>query len=645
MKNVGLFLRDVWHLSRPYFRSEEKWSAWVLLLSIIALNLAMVGMNVVLNFWNRQFYNALQAHDFTAFMQLLFTWRDAPGGLPMPGFTEVVAVYILVFVYATYLNQWLQIRWRRWLTGRFLDEWLADRAYYRISLTTDAQAIGTDNPDQRIAEDLRDFVNVTLSLGVDFLSNLVSIASFVGILWSLSGDLTLWGVTIPGYMVWVALVYAVVGTWLTHLVGRPLIPLRFRQQRVEADFRYSLVRLRENTEGVALYGGEKEEQGTLVDRFHNVITNWWAIMIQTKRLNALVSGYGQIAVIFPFVVAAPRYFSGKLELGGLTQTAGAFGQVQGSLSWFVNAYATLAQWSAIVERLTTFHRAIVLARAAAGHEAARAGVAAGGAAGDAAGRAAAAAQVVATQVVTPHAEAAEAALSEAAATRVAMGGPRLVTATDGTVRLEDLTLELPHGEKLLEHASLALRPGTSVVVTGRSGTGKSTLFRALAGIWPFGRGTVARPAAEHCLFLPQRPYIPLGTLLHVVAYPLDPAAVPREAVAAALADVGLGALAGHLDDDGNWPQVLSGGEQQRLALARALLVKPDWLFLDEATASLDPEAEAELYHVLKARLPATTIVSIAHRPAVAAFHDQRYVLEREAGRPGRLLAQAAAPAE
>ena len=590
MKKIGFFLRDVWHLARPYFSSEEKWSAWLLLLSIIALNLAMVGMNVVLNFWNRQFYNALQAHNFTAFMQLLFTWRRIPGGLPMPGFTEVVAVYILVFVYATYLNQWLQIRWRRWLTGQFLDEWLADRAYYRISLTTDEQAIGTDNPDQRISDDLRDFVDMTLSLGVDFLSNLVSIASFVGILWSLSGELTLWGVTIPGYMVWVALVYAVVGTWLTHLVGRPLIPLRFRQQRVEADFRYALVRLRENTEGVALYGGEAEEKGNLVDRFGNVITNWWAIMLRTKKLNALVSGYGQVAVIFPFVVAAPRYFSGQIELGGLTQTAGAFGQVQSSLSWFVSAYGTLAQWRAVVERLTTFHRAIVLARAAA-------------------------------------------------------EGPAVATAGDGAVRLEDLTLALPRGAALIEHANLVFPPGESVVVTGRSGSGKSTLFRALAGIWPFGGGLVVRPPAERCLFLPQRPYIPLGTLRHVVAYPLAPEAVGRERVAAALADVGLGGLVDHLDQDRNWPQVLSGGEQQRLAVARALLVKPDWLFLDEATASLDPEAEASLYRLLKTQLPGTTIVSIAHRPAVAALHDRRLVVERAEGRPGRIVAAADLPAE
>ena len=592
MKSAGSFLKDVWRLSRPYFRSEEKWSAWVLLLSIIALNLSMVGLSVVLNFWNRQFYNSLQAKDWQTFLDLLFTYkRVKSGGIYgiMPGFCEVVTVYIVVFVYATYLNQWLQIRWRRWLTRRFLDEWLADRAYYRISLTTDARAVGTDNPDQRIAEDIRDFVATTLSLSVDFLSNIVTFVSFVGILWGLSGEITLWGVTIPGYMVFVALIYAVIGTWLTHLVGRPLIALRFQQQRVEADFRYALVRLRENMEGVALYGGEHEEKDELVDRFYRVITNWWGIMIRTKKLNALVSGYSQIAVIFPIVVAAPRYFSGQIELGGLTQTAGAFGRVQDALSWFVNAYGTLAQWRAIVERLTTFHRAIVLARAASGQ------------------------------------------------------GLVLDPAQDDAVRLTDLTLSLPNGLKILEDADLRFEPGESVVVTGRTGSGKSTLFRAVAGIWPFAQGRVHRPV-QNVLFLPQRPYIPLGTLRHVITYPKAPDAYPPAEVTQALTDAGLPGLVPLLDEDRNWPQVLSGGEQQRVALARALLAKPEWLFLDEATASLDPESEANLYETLKQRLPNATIVSIAHRPSVAAFHDRRLVLRREGDRPGRLVSEPVAAA-
>jgi putative ATP-binding cassette transporter len=582
------FVRDAWRLSRPYYRSEEKWSAWGLLASILALRLLLVGMTVVLSFWNREFFNSLQDKNWAAFFELLFVYRQTPSGL-MPGFCEIAAVYILVAVYFTYLSQWLQIRWRRWLTVRFLDEWLADRAYYRISLTTDRAAIGTDNPDQRIAEDIRDFVDNTLGLGISLLANVVTLVSFLGILWSLSGTVTLFGVSIPGYMVWVALAYAIIGTWLTHLVGRPLATLRFRQQRVEADFRYSLVRVRENMEGIALYSGEAEEKGLLGHRFSSVIGNWWAIMQRTKMLNALTAGYEQVAVIFPFIVAAPRYFSGAIPLGGLTQTAGAFGRVQDALSWFITRYPDLAQWHAIVERLTTFHRAVIAARAAFGT------------------------------------------------------GIAVADATDGLVQIRDLRLELPNGAKLLEDADLDLKAGQSVVVTGRSGSGKSTLFRAIAGIWPFGQGRVLRPV-ERCLFLPQRPYIPLGSLRHVISYPHPPATYSREELEGALADAGLPQLAARLDDDENWAQQLSGGEQQRVALARALLAKPDWLFLDEATASLDPEAEAELYRTLKSRLPGTTLVSIAHRPSVAAFHDRRLTLRREEGKPGDLMPGELAPA-
>jgi vitamin B12/bleomycin/antimicrobial peptide transport system ATP-binding/permease protein len=588
MRGIGPFLKDAWRLARPYYVSEQKWSAWGLLLVVVSLNLLMVGMGVVFSFWNRVMFNTLQSKDWEAFVQLLFLYRHTEFGL-MPGFCEFAVLYVAVGVYRVYLTQWLEIRWRGWLTTRFLDEWLADRAYYRISLTTDRAAIGTDNPDQRIAEDLRDYVANTLSLGLDLLSNVVSLLSYLGILWGLSGALTVFGISVPGYMVWVALIYSAVGTWLTHLVGRKLVPLRFRQQRVEADFRYALVRLRENMEGVALYNGEHEEKFNLIARFTNVIGNWWAIMRRTKLLNSLVVGYSQVAVIFPLVVAAPRYFSGALELGGLMQTADAFGQVQGAMSWVINSYATLAQWRAIVERLTTFHRAIVLARAAA-HEG-----------------------------------------------LITTVGPA------DAVALHDVTVELPNGARLLQNVDLTLHRDTSVVVAGSSGSGKSTLFRAIAGIWPFGSGQVQRPA-ERVLFLPQRAYIPLGSLRHVVCYPSPPSTHTQEDIAQALVDAGLPQLVDQLDADEAWAQRLSGGEQQRVALARALLAKPDWLFLDEATASLDPEAEAHLYRTLKERLPDTTIVSIAHRPSVAAFHDQRLVLEREQGHVGRLVPQAIAAA-
>ncbi|HET6307552.1 MAG TPA: SbmA/BacA-like family transporter, partial [Rhodopila sp.] len=426
MRGIGPFLKDAWRLARPYFMtSEERWSARGLLLAIIAMNLSLVALSVVLSFWRREFYNALQDKNWLAFLELLFLYRSTPSGL-LPGFCEVAAVNIVVSVYSVYLNQLLQIRWRHWMTRQFLGEWLADRAYYHISLTVDRAAIGTDNPDQRVAEDLRDFTDNTLSLGLGLLSNVVSLFSFVGILWGLSGAIEAFGVPIPGYMVWVALAYAAVGTWLTHLVGRPLAMLSFKQQRVEADFRYALVRIRENMENIALYRGEQEETVTLRDRFAAVIANWRQIMTRTKLLNTLTVGYDQVAVIFPIVVAAPRYFAGTIQLGGLMQTVGAFGQVQSALSWFVGAYSQLATWRAIVERLATFDRAIVKARAEAD------------------------------------------------------GGFEPSVSADGNVRLSDVTMSLPDGTKLLDGADLVLTRGHSVVMTGRSGAGKTTLFRVLS---------------------------------------------------------------------------------------------------------------------------------------------------------------------
>ncbi len=581
MIKLGPFLKDVWLIARPYFHSEEKWSARLLLGVIILLNLSLVGMDVVLNFWNGAFYDSLQNKDWRAFVDLLFLYHRGSDGSFMPGFSAVAAIYIIVAVYRTYLNQWLQIRWRRWLTRGFIDQWLSDRAYYRISLTTSAAGLGTDNPDQRIAEDLRSFVGDTLSLGLDLLSNIVSLISFVGILWSLSGSVHLLGVTIGGYMVWVALIYAIIGTWLTHLVGRPLATLSFRQQRFEADFRFSLVRLRENVEGIALYGGEEDEHAALLTRFSAVVMNWWAIMQRTKLLNALTSGYQQIAVVFPIIVAAPRYFGGQIPLGGLTRTASAFGQVQGAMSWFVGSYASLAAWSATVERLASFQRSIEAARAQAGS-----GIAVTESAGD-------------------------------------------------SLDLHHLHITLPNGKSLIEEDAYRFLRGESVVISGRSGLGKSTLFRAIAGIWPFGEGKIARPQGRY-LFLPQRPYLPLGSLRHIVTYPAAADSMSDEVIAEALRKTGLGALVERLGEEHDWSLLLSGGEQQRLAIARALLIRPDWLFLDEATSNLDPEAEAELYQLLKRELPGTTVISIAHNPGVAAFHDRKITLSARADQAGTL---------
>ncbi|ONG51336.1 ABC transporter ATP-binding protein [Pseudoroseomonas deserti] len=582
MRNLFPFLRDAWALARPFWRSEERWKARGLVAVVVALNLALVGMGVVLTFWQRAFYNALEAKDFSAFTGLILWGHHGEEGF-MPGFSIVAALYILVAVYAAYLRQALDIRWRRWVTEHMLADWLRDRAYYRIGLTAGQNGAqdGADNPDQRIAEDSKLFVSSALVLGLSLMNAVVTLFSYVALLWSLSGPMQLFGVSIPGYMVWVALLYAIFGSVISHVIGRRLIRLNFLQERVEANFRYALVRVRENMEGIALHGGEKQESQGLLGRFGAVIENWWGIMRVSKQLAFFSTGYNQVAIIFPFVAAAPAYFSGSMPLGGLIQTSSAFGEVQGSLSWFVTYYPDLTNWRASVDRLTGFQKALDEARASAGQ------------------------------------------------------GPARAPSAGALLTAEALDISLPDGRVLTQGAALALAPGEAVLITGRSGSGKSTLFRALAGIWPFGQGRIAVPEGS-ALFLPQRPYLPLGTLRQAVCYPATPEGFSDAAIGQALELAGLGALATQLDDAEHWDRRLSGGEQQRLALARALLLKPRWLFLDEATASLDPESEEKLYATLRRELPETAILSIAHRPAVARHHDRVLRLEG-----GTLIPQAA----
>ncbi|MDR3613200.1 MAG: ABC transporter ATP-binding protein/permease [Candidatus Obscuribacterales bacterium] len=585
------FLKNLWKLSTPYFNSEERLSARLRLASIIALSLFGVYMAVIFNSWNRQFYDALQAMDSTTCMQLIFSWAPSDNnGLLllytgiMPGFCILAAVFIAVSVATTQISMGLRVRWRRWMTNQNLDHWLEHGIHYTMNVTRKADDTGAENPDQRIAEDVRQFIDATLSLTVDLLSNIVTFASFITLLWVWSGVITIYGVEIHGYMVYVALAYSVIGTWLTHLIGRSLAKRRFEQQRLEADLRYGLMRVRENSEGITLYSGETDEKRDLRERFQKVVGNWWQLMSLTKKLNTLTTGYSQIAIIFPFAVAMPRYFAKVIKLGDLMQIANAFGQVQGALSWIVSSYGALAEWEATVARLATFQEAIETAR------------------------------TIGKNLVVNDSNADE-------------------------VRLSGLTMKLPDDVCLLVDESLTFKGGTSVVVTGESGCGKSTLFRTIAGTWPFAEGLVERPLGQdRCMFAPQRPYIPLGTLRRIVAFPSAADAYSTDDIKNALSDAGLSHLAKDLDADDRWAQRLSGGEQQRVAIARALLLKPKWLFLDEATASLDPESEAALYGVLKARLAGTTIISIAHREAVAAFHDRRLVMKRGTnGKPGTLV--------
>jgi putative ATP-binding cassette transporter len=555
-------LRDVWALARAYWFSEERWSARGLLLLIILLNLGIVFLSVMINDWNRLLYNALQEYNAAAFLHQMLR------------FSVIAVFWVATQIYRVYLRQMLEMRWRRWMTAQYVGRWLAARTYYRLQLEGGA----TDNPDQRITEDLRDFTVGTLTLGIGLMESIVTLVSFAAILWGLSGTLTIpiggFEIAIPGYMLWGALIYSVIGTWLTHLIGRPLIGLQFNRQRVEADFRFALVRFRENAESVALYGGEVREQRSFAALFTHVLSNWWQVMRRNKRLGIFTFGFGQAALIFPYLLAAPRYFVHVIELGPVMQTIDAFSQVQSAMSWFVDAYSALAEWKATVDRLTSFTAAM-------------------------------------TRI--------EASAAEAAAIHV-----EPAPSADITVR--GLELAVPGGHVLMSDASLTLRAGESLLLSGPSGSGKSTLFRAIAGIWPYGAGTIERPTAARLLFLPQKPYLPLGTLREVLTYPAPVEGLTDAMIVEALRACELSQLVDRLDERQHWAQLLSPGEQQRIAFARALLMKPDWLFLDEASAALDEALENRLYQLLPGRLPATTVVSIGHRPSLRAFHARQVEL-------------------
>lgn len=555
------FFRDLWQLTKPYWwRSEERWLARGLFALVVLLNLLMVFISYRITEWYNTFWNALQRYDApAAWHQILI-------------FAILVTPYIIAAVYQTYLTQMLEIRWRRWLTEHYLDAWLAKGTFYHMQVLGD----GTDNPDQRISEDLASFTSQTLNLVIGVLSSITTLAAFVFMLWELSSHVIIpwdgqqW--IIPGYLVWAALLYAILGTVLTAWIGRPLINLNFNQERFQADFRFSLVRLRENSESVALYGGETQEREHFLNRFASVFGNFWQIMKRTKRLNWWVSGYGQAAIIFPVLVSLPAYFAKAIPLGTIMQISSAFGQVQGALSFIVNSYTGLASWHAVVDRLRFFEQAM--------HE---------------------------VQVIREtHYQ---------------------ITREDGPhLAVRHLNVRLPDGRELIHDLDFTLERGQRLLIMGPSGGGKSTLVRALAGIWPFGEGVVQMPRNDRPLFLPQKPYLPLGTLRDVLVYPFGVPGVSDESLRGVLLLCGMPSLAERLDEARLWAHVLSLGEQQRLAFARILLQKPQWVFMDEATSALDEPAEGRLYEMLIEELPQTAIISVGHRSSLLQYHEQRLEL-------------------
>ena len=568
MNKIRATLAIVWRIAIPYFRSDDKLAGRTLLAAVIAIELSLVAIDVLLNQWYNRFYNDLQERNWDGFV-----WE-------LGIFTLLASLNVALSIYQLYLNQWLQIRWRRWMTSRYLGQWLHQANHYRMQLAGDA----ADNPDQRISDDVKFFVEQTIGIFVGLLSSIVTLLSFVVILWGLSNaaPLHLFGneLTIPGYLVWGALIYAVIGTALTQWIGSPLVNLSFEQQRFEADFRFNLVRVRENSEQIALLRGEGAERERLSERFSRVVHNWYAIMSRTKRLTAFTTSYAQAAVIFPFILVSPAYFAGKIQLGGMMQTASAFGSVQKALSFFVSIYRSLAEWRAVVARLDGF----------------------------------------------------EMSIDSAATLALRPSSIDIVTSSGDKIDLAQLLVRLPNGTPLISAEGFSIEANERTLVTGPSGAGKSTLFRAIAGIWPFGSGSIAIPAHATLMMLPQRPYFPVGSLRGAVVYPAQPGDFSTEQIRETLVAVGLPKLEARLDEDAHWNRMLSLGEQQRLGLARALLHAPQYLFLDEATASLDETSEARLYRLLKERLPATTIVSIGHRSTLAAFHEHNVALAREGDR-------------
>ncbi len=567
------FAARVLQLSAPYFQSDEKWRARGMFTAIVALNLGSVYMAVLFNDWYGLFYDALQVKDQAVF------WHQ------IGRFTYLAFIAIIIAVYRFYLTQLLQLEWRRWMTAYYLRRWLGGDAFYRMELSRFANPdhIVADNPDQRISEDVNQFTAQTVGLTMGVLNASVTLVSFVGILWGLSGAFSFQvaghPVTIPGFMVWMAILYCLVGSVLTHYIGRRQIWLNFEQQRREADFRHHMVRVREYSEAIALDRGQTVEKQHLGNRFTAVLANYLALIKAQKSLIWFTTFFGQAAVIFPMIIAAPRYFSGAIQLGDLMKINSAFGRVQDSLSWFVDNYSSLAAWRATTDRLTGFDDAIAAAEA---------------------------------------------------------GNQQLQLIDGEGLATRGLDISLPNGTPLLANATLQVASGDHVLLQGPSGSGKSTLFRTLAGIWPYARGDVRR--SRDAMFIPQHPYFPNGSLREALAYPESAARYPDTEMQAALSEALLPHLAGELDRVDAWGQKLSGGEQQRLAIARVLLKQPQWVFADEATSALDAASEETIYRKLLAMVDKAGggIVSIAHRATVAAFHDRRWELQATAaGAPAR----------
>ncbi|MCE0915190.1 ABC transporter ATP-binding protein/permease [Pseudomonas sp. NMI760_13] len=547
-----------WQLAGPYFSLRRSWRPLLAFALLLVLTLFAVRLNVLFSFWYNGFYSALQALDQTAFWYLLGV------------FAVLATIHVLRSLFAFYVTQAFNIRWRVWLTERLTADWMHGDAYYRGQFLAEP----VDNPDQRIELDVNAFVSGSVSLALGAVSALVSLVAFTGILWGLSAPLEVAGVEVPRAMVFAVYVYVLVATWIAFRLGQPLIRLNFLNEKLTANFRYALMRLRENAENIAFYQGAQVERGTLLGRFFALIGNAWALVFRNLKFSGFNLGVSQVAVVFPFILQAPRFFSGAIKLGDVMQTAQAFGQVQDSLSFFRESYDTFAQYRATLDRLTGFLDANQQASAL----------------------------------------------------------PRVATVDQAHgLGIQGLQVRRPDGHALIADLDLSLHSGQALLIKGPSGSGKTTLLRALAGLWPYAEGEVRRPLGAQALFLSQRPYLPLGDLRTAIAYPAQRVPGDDARMQQALRQVNLAHLAERLDEQRDWSRILSLGEQQRLAFSRVLFNRPQVVFLDESTSAMDEGLEHALYSLLRAELPATLLVSVGHRSTLAGFHSHRLEVDGQGG--------------